>query len=288
MVARCVNFFAEKFYSSLRADAFDASKYERHFDIKFAGYTGTETLTDFPALIRVSKAINDFKYDECKVANGGDLRFSDANGVLLQSEVERWNPAGESLVWVKVPSLTKDTLITAHYGSSNPDAVTPTAVWDSHYLGVWHMGAAEGSTTQADSTANGKDFGIETAYADGIATGQDGVAGLASAFHQREDGKGCYYQADSSGHFAGFTAFTLEAWTYQDNHEVGSLTTDSDLPAEGLQEVGARLRACRPPLQRRVGLGAGPFPVHAQHRMDEPVQYRILGDLERTRPLGDR
>ena len=212
--------------ATLRADAFDASKYELSFDIKFSGYTGTGTLTDFPVLIRLSKALNDFRYASCKALNGGDLRFADANGNLLPSEVERWDATGESLVWVKVPTLTKDTVITAHYGCATPDAVTPTQVWDSHFLAVWHLGAEQGTTTQSDSTANGKDFGIETAYADGVAVGTAGVAGLAAAFHQREDGKGCYSQSDSSGYFAGFTAFTMEAWTYQDNHEVGTLATD--------------------------------------------------------------
>jgi hypothetical protein len=61
--------------------------YERSFTIAFPGYIGSETLTDFPVLVKISPALNDFDYSACKVANGGDLRFADADGNLLASEV---------------------------------------------------------------------------------------------------------------------------------------------------------------------------------------------------------
>jgi len=192
--------------------------YERTFDIGFPGYTGTTALTNFPVLVRLSHILNDFKYEKCKRENGGDLRFSDANGNLLPSEVELWNTNGESLVWVKVPELTKDTVITAHYGSSGPDAMNPTDVWDEHYVGVWHLGATAGATSQPDSTANGRAFQLDANYSDGVAAGVNGAAGFAAAFHQREDGMGAYSISDTGKAFSGFTKLTLEYWTYQDDH----------------------------------------------------------------------
>ncbi len=204
------------------ADAFDATRYARHQDFTFPGYAGTETLVDFPVLIRLSEALNDFRYDACKVAGGGDLRFSDVNGTLLPSEVERWDPSGESLVWVKVPTLTRETVITLHWGYANPDSVAPTDVWDAHYLGVWHLGAAPGASTQPDSTAYNHPFAINANYSDGVACGTNGIAGLAAATGLRDDGRGCFSYSDQTHVFTGFSAFTMEAWTRQDHHDVGN------------------------------------------------------------------
>ena len=63
-----------------------------------------------------------------KKKGGGDLRFTDSNGNLLSSEVDTWNEGSESLVWVKVPSLSKDTVIKAYYGNATPPAVTSSDV----------------------------------------------------------------------------------------------------------------------------------------------------------------
>ena len=216
-----------------RADVLNPSKYARHLDFSFSGYTGTEILTDFPVLIRVSRAHNDFHYDACKVPGGGDLRFSDADGNLLSSEVERWDPDGESLVWVKVPTLTLDTVITMHYGCSNPDPVTPTDVWDAHYLGVWHLGAAAGEFTQPDSTAYNHPLAINATNSDGVACGTNGVAGLAAATGLRSDGRGCFSYSDKSWFFDGFSACTVEAWTFQNHHAVGANTADGHVLRHG-------------------------------------------------------
>ena len=108
--------------------------------MSFPGYTGSETLTDFPVLIKVSSALNDFDYSACKVANGGDLRFAASDGTLLASEVDTWDTSGESLVWVKVPSLTAATKITAYYGWDFAPVVDASAVWTGNgYVGVWHL-----------------------------------------------------------------------------------------------------------------------------------------------------
>lgn len=36
--------------------------YEQTFCIRFSGYGGGTTLTDFPVLVKLSKALNDFRY----------------------------------------------------------------------------------------------------------------------------------------------------------------------------------------------------------------------------------
>ena len=205
----------------------DWTKYAHSFTVKFSGYSGTTTLTDFPVLVRISESRIAFPlYAKCKVPDGGDLRFSDASGTLLSSEVECWNPGGESLVWVKVPSLNADTVITGHFGCSSPDAVTPSDVWSNGFLGVWHLGA-EGSSDQPDSVAGGNSFLLNTTYADGVRAGTNGVAGLAAAFNQRSDNKGAYSISDGSGKYSGFEKFTVEYWTYYDDHDVGGLSKNA-------------------------------------------------------------
>ncbi len=206
----------------------DWTKYAHSFTVKFSGYSGTTTLTDFPVLVRISESRIAFPlYAKCKVPDGGDLRFSDASGALLSSEVECWNPGGESLVWVKVPSLNADTVITGHFGCSSPDAVTPSDVWSNGFLGVWHLGAAEGSSTQPDSVADGSAFVNSQTYADGVRAGTNGIAGLAAAFNQRSDGKGEYSITDSNGKYSGFSKLTVEYWTYYDDRAVGGLSSDA-------------------------------------------------------------
>ena len=225
MVALCVALLGA---TAAYADtSVDWTKYNYSFTVRFAGYAGNTTLTDFPVLVRVSEDRISFPiYAKCKIANGGDLRFSDASGALLASEVECWNPGGESLVWVKVPSLNAGTVITAHFGCSSPDAVTPSDVWSNGFLGVWHLGA-EGSSDQPDSVAGGNSFLLNTTYADGVRAGTNGVAGLAAAFHQRDDGYGAYSITDSNGKYSGFSKLTVEYWTYYDDRAVGGLSSDA-------------------------------------------------------------
>ena len=189
--------------------------YKKAFDIKFAGYSGTSTLTNFPALIRLSAARNGFNYSKCKIADGGDTRFCDADGNLLPSEVDTWNPDGESLVWVSVPELKKDTTITVCYGNANAPAVTATDVWTNGYVGVWHMNSAEGKRTQYDATENGKNVTCPSSYADAVQSGVQGKIGLAARCGLRSDNLGGFEISDS-GFFDGWGEITIEAWTFRD------------------------------------------------------------------------
>jgi hypothetical protein len=217
-------------YDSIRPDSgfatysVDWTRYTHGFAIRFPG-APEGTLANFPVLVRLSRELNGFQYCECKVPGGGDLRFSDSGGNLLQSEVERWDASGESLVWVKVPELTSGTVITAHYGCATPEAVDPTQVWDDDFLAVWHLGAGDKTASGRDSTANHKDFEIQ-GYKAGLNANTSGIAGMAVAFSQitsgDDKGKGCYTQLDGNGYFGGHGRFTAEAWAYQDDHAPAS------------------------------------------------------------------
>ncbi len=197
------------------AEVPDWSGYSKSVKITFPGHAGSQELQNFPVLVRVS-AENGFNLSKFKLSGGGDLRFSDADGNLLAHEIDTWTPGGESLVWVKVPRLSSETEIFAHYGNATPAAAPASSgVWSEGYAGVWHMNAATGETTQEDSTANGKDATVPAAVADGVAAGVSGVVGSAAAFDMRSDHKGGYAVPDTSQTFYGQTAMTWEVWSKQ-------------------------------------------------------------------------
>ncbi len=197
------------------AEVPDWSGYSKSVKITFPGHAGSQELQNFPVLVRVS-AENGFNLSRFKLPDGGDLRFSDADGNLLAHEIDTWTPGGESLVWVKVPLLTSDTEIVAHYGNATPAAVPASSgVWSEGYAGVWHMNAAAGVATQADSTGHGLDATVPAAVADGVEAGVSGAVGSAAAFDKRSDHKGGYAVEDGSQMLHGQRAMTWEVWSKQ-------------------------------------------------------------------------
>ena len=204
-----------------QADDVDWTKYKMSVEVTFSGYAGSTTLENFPVLVRVSAA-NGFAYSKFADANGGDLRFSDADGNLLPSEIDTWDTTGESLVWVKVPSLNASTVITAHYGCSSPDAVTASDVWSNGYLGVWHMNDEEvdesGNAVMSDATAAGAPFKEDGNSRGKNTVGQTGVIGKSVQFGNAS------YQGGMRNDSAcllrsGTDAVTVECWAYQDDHD---------------------------------------------------------------------
>ena len=189
----------------------DWGKYSHKFSVTFTGYTGSETLTDFPVLVKIAQGSpNGFSYTDCLKQEGGDLRFSDAEGNLLASEVDTWNPNGVSLVWVKVPSLNATTKITAYYGWESAPAVASSNVWANSYVGVWHM--KENALPLAESSGistpiSYKQGNVVLGYVSGAIGAAVNCNGASSWFD--------VLRADDDDDLDGFTAFTLEMWTKQ-------------------------------------------------------------------------
>ena len=129
-------------------------------DYSVSGYNGSETLENFPVLVRLSaNSPEGFDYNHC-AANGADVYFTDASNNVLAHEIDTWDTSGESLIWVKIPSVTPVTpqsaaTFTMHYGSAIPATITlPDAksVWTAAgYSGVWHFGPAEGTDSAYDT-----------------------------------------------------------------------------------------------------------------------------------------
>jgi hypothetical protein len=121
-------------------------------------------LTNFPVALRLHEGLSGFRYaDFDSPADGGDLRVTDqATGEPISFEIDTWNPAGTSLVWVCVSRLAgHDTTISLHWGNSAvalPGYATSGLTWASGFGGVWHLQQASGP----DSTVyrnNGASFG---------------------------------------------------------------------------------------------------------------------------------
>ena len=60
----------------------------------------TADFLDFPVLVTLDAT----KIDYSLIADPAkDLRFEDATQAPIAHEIEHWNPAGESIVWIRVP-----------------------------------------------------------------------------------------------------------------------------------------------------------------------------------------
>ena len=198
--------------------------YARQMALTVDGYTGAETLTNVPVLVRLSTAISGFDYNDfASPSNGADLAFFDANERRLAYEIDEWHTNGTSLVWVKLPELKRGMRFMAAWGgvgcvpmdrhASDRSAPDGHEVWYG-YAGVWHMN--EDSGTAYDATANGLDAlpncGVNgdlsqmVAYENG-ACGRARVNSLAS---QQSDGT--YLTVPSYDALALEGRFTISGW----------------------------------------------------------------------------
>lgn len=116
-----------------------------------AGAANGVSLANFPVLVRISESrIDGFAYSQLSSpTDGADLRFTDEDGNFLNHDIDTWNPDGESLVWVSVPTLANGETIIMRWGNETPAEVNDSAaVWSAAgYVQVWHF--STGVTTDA-------------------------------------------------------------------------------------------------------------------------------------------
>ena len=176
--------------------------------ISFSGFTNASTLTNFPVLVRLGTNIPGFSYSQfVSPADGADLRFAGADGRELASEIDEWNPAGESEVWVQVPRLgSTNDYITAFWGNPSDRTMPPSntngAVWRNlsgsiDFLLVYHL--SHSGFPFADSTQQ-----------------YPADAGVAPALASGPVGHGAAFDGSSDFLDAGFVnlgkVFTVSAW----------------------------------------------------------------------------
>ena len=148
--------------------------WQRSMPIRFKGYEGATTLTNFPALIKLSDGCgnNRFRYADC-ASGGADLLFTDASGAVLNHEIETWNTGGESHLWVQVPALARNTQITAYW--KNPARAADANLFrptDLPACGLW-LDAAKGVATNAS--------GLVSSWADQSGNGRNAAQGNDAA-----------------------------------------------------------------------------------------------------------
>ncbi|HLP76490.1 MAG TPA: DUF2341 domain-containing protein, partial [Candidatus Paceibacterota bacterium] len=161
--------------------AFDSSGYSSTARFLATGYDRSETLTNFPVLIRLGTNLTGFRYPQFRSAQAADLRFVDEAGNELNSEVELWNTNGSSFVWVQVPLLTQRTAIRMYWGKSGlavPSYRTNGATFnDGCFAAVWHMQ----TNYVTDSTPNG--FKAASIPVPSAIVAVNGLIGLAERFN---------------------------------------------------------------------------------------------------------
>ena len=160
-----------------------------------------ETLVDFPLPVVL---------DETRVAtdlldpSASNLRFFDASGTVLASEIEQVGPP--VVAWVRVPQIIgTTTTLTAEVGSGLPPPSTQS-VWSASYAAVYHL-----SDGAIDSTSN---------HLDGVAVGSGAITTTAGpiASSQSFDGMSQAYVIPE-GSTLELPGLTASAWIYtnQDN-----------------------------------------------------------------------
>jgi hypothetical protein len=142
-------------------------------------------LSDFPVQVQLPAS---FDYTN---ASQGDLEFIDGSASSpLPYEVESWNPGGVSTIWVRVPTLAPaDPPLYMYYDGTPATSTQPGEVWGPDYLGVYHFGDAEGSTTVTDSTTNGNDGTITygPTGTGAVKFGEEGQDGSPSMVEMKEN-----------------------------------------------------------------------------------------------------
>ena len=154
-------------------------------------------------------------------ANGYDIIFtSDPSGTnLLAFERESYNAStGAVNFWVRIPTIyhAADTVFYMFYGNSSvtTDQSNKTGVWDSNYIGVWHL--PDGTTLSlGDSTTNGNSLSNSNVTA---TTGQiDGGASF--------DGTNAVLSNSNGGGQFDLSTYTWEVWA-RPTWVSGSLSTN--------------------------------------------------------------
>jgi len=192
------------------------SEWNHSMTITFRGYTRSEPLTNFPALVVLSETIPGFRYSDFRSSGYSELRFVNSSGTELYYEVDEWNVGSESYIWVQVPRLAgSNDFITAHWGrtgQSQPSYTTNGNAWEASYGGVWHLNETGGSPDLTDSSGNHNDG---TAQRAGVANDAGIVSDGVYFLHNGANGNAGYVSIpDSASLQRGSQPVTLEAWIH--------------------------------------------------------------------------
>lgn len=91
--------------------------------------------------IRITLNSANFDYSFCNF-DGSDLRFSDTSYNSLNYWIEKWNPVGDSYIWVKIPTSSTSTI---YMWSKNKSATSESSI--STTLDSFSIGSLSSYTT---------------------------------------------------------------------------------------------------------------------------------------------
>ena len=222
-------------FAAATAQAIDFGAFAHKAYIDFNGYEGTETLTNFPALVRLAEGTGGFSYADCALPQGRDVRFSLGDGRELPSEVASWNPSGTSEFYVRVPELTASTRIMVFWGNAAAPIRDPRLkVWDRSYTGVYGMRDAGHALIDASSA----DI---LGAVPGTVTNAAGIVGAAKGFVEANK---TYYQVgmpqETPNYYLGSTLecwFKVASFPSSDNRPMVAF-----YPTEGMYNKGIVMR----------------------------------------------
>lgn len=208
-------------------DTLDTTPFSKKIPITISGYAGgTSELTNFPVLVKLAAGSpTGFDPAEC-AEDGSDLRFTTLDGKILPHEVDTWNAADESYIWVGIPVLTNETSFILYYGAVNPGPVSEENLWSlAGYAGVWHL------TDGHDSTTNGLDGTIVSSV---TATSNSKLGGALDFTSTRMS-----LGTTPNGDFA--NGFSLEAWCYPRNTSTKAIFGKKEAMSVRIEEASIRV-----------------------------------------------
>jgi hypothetical protein len=197
-----------------------------------AGVSGT--VTNFPALVRLTKSNFDFSR---AAPDGADLRFAKPDGTQLSYEIERFDPvAGLAEVWVKVDTVFGNDsthYVNMYWGNSAQGSTSisrSAAVFDTAigFQGVWHFAEA-GNAAAKDATINGY---IGTPFGMTAASSVAGAIGNARNFDGTSSSIQMIGTATGKLNFNENDYYTISAWVNTD-----TLYSDTNAPRHDLTIV---------------------------------------------------
>lgn len=195
--------FAALALAAATAQAIDCGAFAHKAEISFS-YTGTTTLTNFPALVRLANGDGGFSYSACALDGGADVRFASADGAELESKVVTWSTSGTSEFYVKIPELAAGTSIYMLWGNASAPARAPLATPFDPYTYTLSWSFEEEGGIALDGT-------LQSRYGTGEETTGVGVVGSAFTF-DASSSQWVRAPLSASHEIKAVTNFTFEGW----------------------------------------------------------------------------
>lgn len=181
---------------------FDLDRGGAAYRLELDNSASSRDLAHIPIMVALAPSVVDYAVIGDPTT---DLAFTQtATGEALPFEIERWNPAGESIVWVRIAELragVRDEQVTMRVGPGANGVAAPHDVWSGYEL-VLHGTDPRNSASDAYApTFNGVQA-APGALADGL------------AFTPNSDHRVTF--ANGGALLGGWPKFTLELWISPD------------------------------------------------------------------------